>query len=381
MKKQIYTFSILILAGTMLLAGCGSNENHAESAPPVVTGVAVETVHVASVPEYYSAPGTVRSDTTSVLSAQIGGTIRAIYVKPGDRVRRGQSLALLDDRSVHAQMSAAEAAVDASSNGVTEVGQALQAAQAQKQLAEVTYNRYQALLAKNSVSRAEFDQVNAGYASATANVAALEAKQKQVEAQGRQAQFEAQAARTAFSFSRIVSPIDGVVTAKSADVGTVVMPGMPILTVEDPAHYRLEASIGAEMFNQAHIGQSVAVTVNQNEIQGRVEEIVPAADPSSRTFLIKISLPGKVSSGDYGTAQFPMGEAKRLTVPRAALVERGELEGVFVVGSGGAAEYRLVKTGQSFGDRVEILSGLADGERITTSGIARLSDGVRVEEQ
>lgn len=381
MKKLRSQTSILILAATMLLAGCGSSANREPAAQPVVTGVAVETVHLASTPEYYAATGTVRSETTSVLSAQIGGTIQAIYVKPGDRVRRGQALALLDDRSVHAQMAASEAAVEASSSGVTEVGQALQAAQAQRQLAEVTYNRYQVLLAKNSVSRAEFDQVNANYASATANVAALEAKQKQVEAQGRQAQSEAQGARTAFSYSRIVSPISGVVTAKSADVGTVVMPGTPILTVEDPTHYRLEASLPAELFDKARLGQTVAVTVNQAEIQGRVEEIVPAADTASRTFLVKIALPGKVSSGDYGTAQFPLGEAKRLTVPRAALVERGELEGVFVVGADGSVEYRLVKTGQPFGDRVEILSGLADGERIATSGLARLTDGSRVEGQ
>jgi membrane fusion protein, multidrug efflux system len=381
MKKLSIHTSILVLAGSMLLAGCGSKGTRADSSPPVVTGVAVETLHVAAAPEYYSAPGTVRSETTSVLSAQIGGTIQAIYVKPGDRVRRGQALALLDDRSVHAQMSAAEAAVEASSNGVTEVGQALQAAQAQQKLAEVTYNRYQALLAKNSVSRAEFDQVNANYVAATANVAALEARQKQVEAQGRQAHSEAQAAQTVFSYSRIVSPIDGVVTAKSADVGTVVMPGMPVLTVEDPAHYRLEASLPAEMFDQAHLGQTVTVNVNQTEMQGRVEEVVPSADPSSRTFLVKIALPGKVSSGDYGTAQFPLGEAKRLTVPRAALVERGELEGVFVVNGEGSAEYRLVKSGQTFGERVEILSGLADGDRIATSDLARLTDGARVEAQ
>ena len=219
------------------------------------------------------------------------------------------------------------------------------------------------------------------YAAANANVAALEARQKQVEAQGRQAQSQAQAADTAYSYSRIISPINGVVTAKSADAGTVVMPGMPILTVEDPANLRLEASLPSKFSEKVHLGQTVEVGVDNAQVQGRVVEITPSADPVSRTFLVKIELPEKCacSSGEYGTAQFPLGEEKRLTMPRTALIERGELQGVFVVGADGTASYRLIKTGQTFGDRLEILSGLSDGERVATSDAARLNDGARVE--
>ncbi len=377
---KIHT-SILILAGTTLLAGCGSSDSQPVSSQPAVKGVTVETVHLAPTPEFYVASGTVRSATSSVLSAQIGGTIQSISVKPGDRVRRGQTLAVLDDRSVRAQATAADAAAEASSSGVTEVAQSLAAARAQQHLAELTYNRYQTLLAKNSVSRAEFDQVSANFASASANVAALEARQKQVEAQGRQAKSEAQAAQTAFSYSRIVSPINGLVTAKSVDAGTVVMPGMPILTVEDPGNLRLEASLPSKFSDQVRLGQSVAVSVNDATVEGRVVEITPSADPASRTFLIKIALPEKCacSSGDYATAQFPLGEEKRLTMPRTALVERGELEGVYVVGADGSVFYRLVKTGQTLGDRLEILSGISDGERVATTGTARLNDGARLE--
>lgn len=381
MKSQRLRMAVIILAGTTLVAGCGSTDRQPITTQQVVKGISVETVHLAPTPENYTAAGTVRSVTSSVLSAQIGGTIQSIAVKPGDRVRRGQTLAVIDDRSVRAQASAAGAAVEATSSGSTEVAQALAAAKAQQHLAELTYNRYQNLLAKNSVSRAEFDQVSANYAAANANVAALEARQKQVEAQGRQAQSQAQAADTAYSYSRIVSPINGVVTAKSADAGTVVMPGMPILTVEDPANLRLEASLPSKFTEKVHLGQTVEVAVDNAEIQGRVVEITPSADPVSRTFLVKIALPEKCacSSGEYGTAQFPLGEEKRLTMPRTALVERGELQGVFVVGADGSASYRLIKTGQTFGDRLEILSGLSDGERVATSDAARLNDGARVE--
>jgi multidrug efflux system membrane fusion protein len=382
MKSHRYQAPILVLVGTTLLAGCGSSGPQPKAAHPVVTGVAVEILRLRPTPEFYDASGTVQSATTSILGAQISGTVRAIYVRPGDRVRRGQVLALLDDRSVRAQLAAAQAGVEESSYGMTEVEQALEAAKAQSTLAGLTYHRYQALLAKNSVSPAEFDQANANYKAALADQAALEAKGKQVEAQRRQAQSEAAAARTVFSYSRIVSPINGVVTAKAVDAGSLVMPGAPILTVEDPLDYRLEVSLPEKFFSMAQVGKVIGVRLHDAEFQGRVIEVAPAADPASRTFLIKIALPENCgcSSGDYGKAEFPIGEENRLTVPGSALVERGELEGVFVVRPDGLVEYRLVRTGRTFGDRVEVLSGLAEGDRIATSETSRLSDGARLEE-
>ncbi len=383
MKNRPYQTAALVVGGTMLLAGCGSRQPQSKPVPPVVTGASVQTVHFEPTAEYYNASGTVQSATTSVLGAQISGVVRAIYVRPGDEVRRGQVLALLDDRSVRAQLAAAQAGTEQSSYGMTEVEQALQAAKAQRRLAGLTYRRYQALLAEDSVSRAEFDQANANYQAAIARQAGLEAKEKQMEAERRQAQSEAAAARTAFSYSRIVSPLNGMVTAKSVDAGTLVMPGTPILTVEDPTHFRLQASLPEKFWGLAHVGEFVGVRLRHTDFQGQIEEAVPAADPASRTFLIKIALPQNCgcSSGDYGTAEFPVGEEKLLTVPASALVERGELEGVFVVHPDGVVEYRLVKTGRTFGDRVEVLSGLTEGDRVAVSGIARLSDGARLEGQ
>jgi multidrug efflux pump subunit AcrA (membrane-fusion protein) len=114
-----------------------------------------------------------------------------------------------------------------------------------------------------------------------------------------------------------------------------------------------------------------------------VAEIVPAAAGASRTFLVKIDLPKDCGcrSGQYGKALFPVGEQKRLMVPRRALVEYGALEGVYVVNVEGSVEYRLVKTGRDLGDRVEVLSGLAEGDRVATSQLERLRDGARAEGQ
>jgi RND family efflux transporter MFP subunit len=168
---------------------------------------------------------------------------------------------------------------------------------------------------------------------------------------------------------------------KSVDAGTVVMPGMPIVTVEDPGRYRLEASVPEQLISHAQLGTTVAVNTGRGTFQGRVSEVVPSADTESRTFQVKIDLPRDCGcrSGEYGTAGIPIGQTKRMTVPRRAILGHGQLEGVFVAAERGIVEFRLVKTGKGLGERIEILAGLAEGERVATSQVGRLRDGVRVE--
>ncbi len=378
-RHNIRVLIAILSAGS--LVACGGGEKSRENPAATVRGIEVETVHLAPVQEYFEAVGTVRSATVSVLGAQVSGTILEVRVKPGDRVKRGQLLAVLDDRDSRARLNATQAGVEEASQAGVEVDQAFQAAAAGRQFAEATYRRYEVLLKKNSVSRQEFDGAEARYKAALANERALEAKKKQTQARDEQARAELVSAETLHSYSRITSPIDGIVTAKPVDRGTLVMPGTPLVTVEDPSRYRLEASLPEELLPKVSSGMAVAVRTDHGRIEGRVAEIVPAADPASRTVLVKVDLSRDCGcrSGEYGTANFPVGEVKRLTVPRQAVVERGELEGVFVVVSEGTVEHRLVKTGKVFGERVEILAGLSDGDRVATSGLDRLRDGVRVE--
>jgi multidrug efflux system membrane fusion protein len=378
-SRKILTFILIAAAGAF--TACSPGNQTAEAKGEVARGVKLQTVRFETTPRLYEAVGTVHSATSSVLSAQISGTVREIRVRPGDRVRRGQVLALIDDRPQSAQVGAAQAGVEEATQGLAEVEQALEAASAQRQFAEATYKRYQGLLAKSSVSRQEFDGAETRYKAALANERSLEAKKKQIQARGQQAKSHLASAETALSYSRIVSPLEGMVTEKSVDAGTVVMPGTPILTVEDPAHYRLEASLPAKYADQVRRGEEVAVETGGGKFTGRVAEIVPAADPASRTVVVKVELPQGCGcqSGDYGTASFPVGEEKILEVPAEALVEQGQLTGLFVVGADGTADYRLVKTGRTLGHQVEILSGLSGGERVAVSELNQLRQGVRVE--
>jgi len=379
-RKRIRSL-LLIATAAGFLAACGSKGRHPAEPGPLVTGVQTETVHLESVPQAYQAAGTIHSANTAILAAQLGGTVREIRVNAGDHVKRGQLLAVLDDRSAQAQMQGAEAGVTEAVQGEAEVEQGLKAATADWQFAEATFNRYKALLAKNSLSRQEFDGAEARYQAALANERSMEAKKQQVLARQQQARAQQDSAQTYLSFSRIDSPLDGVVTAKSVDAGTVVMPGTPVLTVEETTRYRLEASLPEEYLPSAKTGASVSISTEHGQFEGRVAEVVPAADVTSHTFMVKIDLPHDCNcrSGEYGQASFPIGEAKRLAVPSSAVLDHGELQGIFVVGADGNVEYRLVKTGITFGNRVEILSGLAAGEKVAISQIDRLRDGARAE--
>jgi RND family efflux transporter MFP subunit len=379
-QNRIRSLWIVVVAAG-LLGACSSNEKRPPETRPLVAGVQTEVAHLEAGRLVYQAVGTVRAANTAVLAAQVAGTVREIRVKAGDHVRRGQLLAMLDDRGAQAQVQGADAGVNEALQGEAEVDQALKAATADRQFAEVTFNRYKSLFAKNSLSRQEYDGAEARYQAALANERAIEAKRQQVLARQQQARSQQHSAQTYLSYSRIVAPFDGMVTAKSVDAGTVVMPGTVVLTVEDTSRYRLETSLPEEHLASTKAGDSVTVSIGQGQFNGNVAEIVPSADTTSHTFLVKIDLPSncKCRSGDFGRASFSIGEAKRLAVPISAVTEHGELQGVFVVRPDSTVEYRLVKTGKTFGDQIEILSGLDEGEKVAVSQTDQLRDGARVE--
>lgn len=381
MIKKTHLSMVLTLGAVLWTLGCHTRNELVSRAGRTVSGVDIEVVRLESVPEFYRAVGTVRSLNTSFLNAQMGGTVREVLVKAGDRVRRGELLAVLDGRAPKAQLAAAAAGVSAAVQALVEVGHAIQAARAQRRFAEATFKRYQNLLAKNSVSRQEFDNAQTRYQAALASEQALEAKKKQVEAQEQEATAQQSSAETTLSYSRIVAPVNGEVTAKSVDAGTVVMPGTALLTIEDDSQFDLQASLPEALLAQVKTGETVQVTVGTQPYSGRVTEIIPTADPSSRTFSVKIRFPSGCScqSGDYGKAKFPIGEEQAFMVPSAALLRQGELVGVFVINPQGVLEYRLVNTGRVTGDRVAVLSGLNPGDRVAVSQINKLRQGDRVE--
>jgi multidrug efflux pump subunit AcrA (membrane-fusion protein) len=141
---------------------------------------------------------------------------------------------------------------------------------------------------------------------------------------------------------------------------------MPILTVEDQRRYRLEVTVNENDLRYVRIGQSVAIAIDalNAALTGKVNEIVPAADTSTRSFLVKIDLPADKSlrSGLFGRAEFPRGERPSLLIPRTAVVDRGQLQGVFVLDQNKVASLRYVTLGKQSGPAIEVLAGLESGE-------------------
>jgi RND family efflux transporter MFP subunit len=213
----------------------------------------------------------------------------------------------------------------------------------------------------------------------------MEAKKRQSLARIDQAKADISNAQAYASYAKIISPIDGIVTSRQTDPGQMAAPGATLLTVEDSSRYRLEASVEESQIATVKLNQEVTVSIDAlgaGEIAGRVAEIVPAADPSSRSFMVRIDLPDgqklNLRSGLFGRARFPSGQKQGVAIPRQAIVERGQLTGVYVVDDAGIARLRFVKTGKIAGERVEILSGLVEGERIVTDGAQAITDGSRV---
>lgn len=367
---KIASTSILVLAVTLFSNGCSGAREQASVAPETVGDVAVITAQNAPVPDIIEAVGTVRAAESSTLAAQMMGNIVQMRAHEGDRVQRGQVLALLDESQPRAALDRATAADAASQQEVL-------AAESDLALAEGTFRRYETLYQRKSVSPQEFDEIKARYQG-------TQARRDMARSGQSQARAALQQARTAFSYTRIVAPFDGLVTEKRADVGTLASPGMPIFAVENPRHYRLEASVNESDLRFLRKSMEVFVLVDaidDRTLKGRVVELVPAADPGSRSFLVKVELgpDPALRSGLFGRVRFPRGERSALLIPKSAVVERGQLQGVYVLGADRVAGLRYVTLGAALDTKVEVLAGLQSGERLVVDPRGRELGGKKIE--
>ena len=361
--------SAILAALSLGISGC-SNEPRTETRSVETVGdVATISVHKTTMPDWIDAVGTVRAAQTSQVGSQIMGTIREIRAQEGDRVQPGEILATIDDSQPRAAVDQAAAAVSAAEKEVT-------AADSDLALAQSTLKRYRELYDKKSLSPQEFDEMKAREQSA-------EARRDMARAGLAQANAALAQARTMLGYTAIHAPFAGVVMEKKADSGALASPGMPLFTIEDTSSYRLEVTVNEGDIRLVRSGQSAAVSLDalgNTAIPGRVQQIVPGADSASRSFLVKIQLPtdGRLRSGLFGRARFPKGERQALLVPRAAIVERGQLLGVYVIDARQMSQLRYVTLGATAGPQVEVLSGLQDGETIAAAPGTRELGGKQI---
>jgi len=320
-----------------LLTGChkSTESEHRQSpSPPVKVSVqpAISRTRVAT----EEVMGTVRAKTRATVEAKVAGRILQMPVTIGQRVNAGDLLALIDVREIEARLDQARAML----------------AQAKKD-----YDRFTALLRQGAVTQAEFDGIEARYKAAEAAV---------------------REAESMLDYARVSAPFNGVITRKYADVGDFAAPGRPLLEVEDPTILRFEADVPETISQGIHLGMTMTVSFPTLGIilEGVVAEVAPAADPISRTVLVKLDLPQTqaLKSGMFGRLAVPVGHATSVWVPASAVVQRGQMEIVFVAAQG-HAQMRLVKVGKRTTAEVELLSGVEPGELVIVDGTPMIRDG------
>jgi multidrug efflux pump subunit AcrA (membrane-fusion protein) len=388
-----------LLAALLLLGGC-QGERAAEGPgerAAVVSGVRLETVTPAAVRDAVEVAGTVRTKTQMVIASKVQGYVRDVRARQGDHVEHGRVLVTVDERELAARADRARAALAEAEMSLDEVRRTLDEAEASLRsagadhaYAEATASRFRQLWQRGLISAQDYEAVEAKRKSTAAAVEQAEARILSVRAREKQMSYridagaaELRAAEIALGETRITAPATGVVVDRRVEPGDLAMPGQPLLVLDDPRAYRLEAEVGESAVGGVRLGQRVPVVLDSlgRSLEGRVVEIIPAADPASRTVTVKLDLPGDpgLRSGLFGRARFPAGERQALLVPISALTERGQLTAVYVVDGQNIARLRLVTAGARHADRVEILSGLTAGERIVVEGAARVGDGSPVE--
>lgn len=283
--------------------------------------------------------GSIQSRDPVEAASRIAARVREITVRAGDRVTRGRIMATLDGSQLAAQVAQARGG--------------LAAAQAELSRAAADHKRFSALFARGSVTARENDNAEAAFLSATGKVA--------------RARAAVEAARAELGYATVRSPVNGVVVERLAEPGDMAMPGRPLIRLYSEDALRVELDVPEELARKIEVGTPLNVSIGATgaTYETTVTEIVPAADPASRSFLIRASLPSGqgLRPGMFARATLTTGSEDILTMPRAAVEQVGQLETVRVYNHG-RIEMRMVSLGRGVGDRVEVLAGLQSGDRV-----------------
>ena len=286
------------------------------------------------------------------------GFVNKVHVNVGDKVSKGQLLITINN----ADLQAKKAQVNAS---ITEATAAFNNA-------EKDYNRFKSLFANNSASQKEMDDMTAHFEMAKARLNAAKEMENEVNAQ--------------FAYSNLKAPFDGVVTLKTVKEGDMANPGQPLVSVETPGTFEVVAMIPETEISQIKNGAEVDVFVKSvdGKLKGKVTEVSASAKHTGGQYLVKIVLyatDANILSGMFATVQFPVENqtaTHMVLIPKEALLTKGQLSGVYTVSQSNTALLRWLRLGRSFGDQVEVLSGLSANETYIVSAQSKLFNGAKV---
>lgn len=339
LRRNSLNRTLLLGATMLLLASCGTEPDTSSTTPATVTAN-VETIKLREVAQHYFASGNVTSDHRISVSSRISGYIRQVAAREGERVKKGEVLVRIDP--VDAKQNLAQAKADLAN-------------------AKTDYDRFKELLDANAVSKQQYDKAELRYKVARSRVAQAENQ---------------------LSYAEITSPVDGIVVQKLLNTGDLAGPGMPVLIVEDPTQLLVETSVSEDYIDSLHVGDVVDLHIPSvaSSLNGKIRQVVNAADPGTHQFLVKVSIDGSdaIRPGMFAEVGFRIGTRQALLIPKAAVVHRSGLTGVYLLDDKNVAHYRQIRVGTTAGNDIEVVAGLANGDRIAWSVAKPLLNGMLV---
>ncbi|WP_069131433.1 efflux RND transporter periplasmic adaptor subunit [Rhodohalobacter halophilus] len=329
----------------ILFSGCSADE----ASLPQQSSVEVETQTAQLSPSLSETmfPATVESHNRANLSTIVMGTVTAAPITVGDRVKKGDLLVRIKDDQIRAQKSQIEA------NKVQ--------AKANLENTEKNYNRIRNLYAEESATSKEMDDISTMYEIAKANMEALEARMNEV--------------NEMLEYTTIRAPFDGIVSRKYISEGDMAAPGHPLITVSDPGSVKIAATVAENQISKLSEGTDVSVSISSaglNRTPARLTAISEAGDPMSRQFAIEAiiedeSINEQLKTGMFAEIRVNLDQSESLYIPASAVVQRGQLTGIYTISESNRAVLRWVRLGEHSGERVEIITGLTPGEQFVVN--------------
>jgi len=356
MKKYIYLLTLTATA--FFVTSCGSEDKKIveDNSPAIV--VKTSQVEANSNSPFLAVSGKIQATNSADLSTRMMGYVNKVHVNVGDKVRKGQLLVSINNSDLQAKRAQVNA-------GITEATAAFNNAQKD-------YNRFKNLFADNSASQKEMDDMTANFEMAKARLESANQMKNEVNAQ--------------FTYSNITAPFSGTVTSKNVEAGNMANPGVPLISIETPGAFEVMAMVPESEISEIKKGTTVDVLVKSinKTIKGKVKEVSTSAKNTGGQYLVKIDLDktdANILSGMFTTVQFPV-ERKAKTamvlVPIEAIVTNGQLSGIYTPSQSNTAMLRWLRLGRTFGDQVEVLSGLNADEAYIVSAEGKLYNGAKI---
>ena len=370
MNHHFHPLKNVFVVLALFTLGCGQDigPNTPTKKPLQKTPPSHETqATLMQVVQTYEAVGTIRPETETLIEAQVTAKIQKIPVAPGNTVTKGEILIILDNRHLVSRLDQAKASHHGAVAAQKQAHQTLMATKAGFKKAKSAYDRIRGFHAASAATEQQLEEAEATFLTAEAEVLRAKEALSAAKSQIRQTKEVVKEARIALGYAKLKAPESGEVLKKMAEAGDLALPGKPLLVLRTSRRLILEAYVREGLIGTIKLGDrlNVVLTTLSKSVMAEIKEIVPYADPKTRTFLVKATLPfvEGLFPGMYGKLLVPVETTQVVTLPQKAITRVGQLELVHVKVNE-TWQQRYVQTGDRLGDRVEVLTGLKPGEKV-----------------